>query len=227
MYRAQNERDTGARNVSTLQYEKDRNGQHSSLNTYGVNQVGVNHNLNNKSSIPSINQAGSALGSYPANMNSQRELIEMVNNHGGLQKNRSNNNLNNYSPSQTSGRRNNYGPADYKQNLSNRKNIPGPSSYPHRQMKNGNPQKYSLNPVDGPNNRVQNASAMVGSINRYNKQQQIYNSSNPGSNNMVNSLNINAAPDIQNMKRMNNVQLPGLNPSGSTERINYSQRAAQ
>lgn len=34
-------------------------------------------------------------------------------------------------------------------------------------------------------------------------------------------------PGNPNIKRINNIQLPGLNHSGSTERINYSNRPAQ
>ena len=69
---------------------------------------------------------------------------------------------------------------------------------------------------------------MVG---RYQKQN--YNSNNNQSNlsaNLANSLNIQGGmPESgnPNIKRINNIQLPGLNHSGSTERINYSNRPAQ
>lgn len=92
-----------------------------------------------------------------SNLNSQRDLIEMVNHHSGLHKNRSNQNLNNqnYSPSQASGRRGNYGPTDYKQNHSNRKGLPGGGSYQHRQLGKG-AQKYIITGADSNVSRGQN-----------------------------------------------------------------------
>lgn len=93
-------------------------------------------------------------------------------------------------------------------------------------MPKGN-HKYALNGVESNARSGQNSVVMGG---RYQKQN--YNSNNQSnlSANLISSLNFQGgAPDNTNpnIKRINNIQLPGLNHSGSAERINYSNRPAQ